>query len=390
MTTMAMAPEGEKRRPGPPAVPVRMTAKRERKLKRIIASGTSPQRLVLRARIALAAGAGDSNAAIARDLGCGVRVVRQWRGRFAVHGIRGIFDKPRTGRPESHGPSQRLAVVAVATSVPPDGETCWSQAAIARHLGERGLRVSRATVGRVLADAHVRPRKVRGWLNRADDPSFWAKAGAVCRLYLNPPPGTVLISIDEKTGIQAKSRTRPDSPGRAWRDARREFEYVRHGTVSIIAALNVATGEVIAERIRRNDSGTFMKFLAMLDQHITPGLRIHLIMDNGSSHTSKATRAWIAARRRFSVTYTPKHASWLNMVEQWFSILTRKLLRRGDFASQQDLEAQITEFTIGYNKTAHRWNWKYDADAEHARYLQRHPSENTRPDRPRACRVQAA
>jgi transposase len=357
-----------------------MTIKRERKLRRIIAAATSPQRLVLRAKIALAAGTGGSNAEIARDLGCSVRIVREWRGRFAVDGVPGIFGKPRTGRPETHGPSARPAVAAVATSLPPDGETAWSQATIARRLRERGLGISRATAGRVLAGAHVRPHKVRGWLNRADDASFWAKAGAVCRLCLNPPPGTVLISIDEKPGIQAKSRAHPDIPGWAWRDARREFEYARHGTVSVVAALNVANGQVIAERIRRNDPATFMKFLAMLDRHIDPGLRICLIMDNGSSHTSRATRAWIAAHRRFSVTCTPKHASWLNIIEQWFSILTRKLLRRGDFASQEDLEAQITEFTIGCNKTAHRWKRRYDADAEHARYLERHPSENTCPD----------
>jgi transposase len=235
----------------------------------------------------------------------------------------------------------------------------------------------RSTVGRVLAEAEVRPHKVRGWLNRADDPVFWARAGQVCRLYLDPPPGTVLISIGEKTGIQAKTRKHPDIPARRGRDARREWEYKRHGTVSIIAAMNVAAGEVISQRIRRNDSVTFVKFLAMLDQHIVPGLRIHLIMDNGSSHTSKATRAWIAAHPRFAVTYTPKHASWLNVIEQWFSILTRKLLRRGSVGSQEDLDRQITEFTIGYNETAHPWKWRYDADAEHARYLQRHPDKTT-------------
>ena len=140
--------------------------------------------------------------------------------------------------------------------------------------------------------------------------------------------------------------------------------------------MNVATGEVISRRIRRNDSVTFTRFLAMLDQHTAPGLRIRLIMDNGSSHTSRATRAWIAARPRFSVTYTPKHASWLNIIEQWFSILTRKLLRRSTFESQEDLENQITEFTIGYNTTARPWKWRYDADADHARYLQRHPDKN--------------
>lgn len=361
--------------PGPPAVPVRMTVKRDRKLRQVINAGTSPQRLVLRARIVMAAAGGDPNAKIARDLGCSENTVREWRKRFAVRGIPGIFDRRRPGRRETHGPSARLAVVATATSVPPDGESCWSQAMIARHLGGRGLEISRATVGRVLADAHVRPHKVRGWLNRADDPRFWAQAGAVCRLYLHPEPGTVLISIDEKTGIQAKTRIRPDLPARPGQDARREFEYKRHGTVSVIAAMNVATGEVISQRIRRNDSAAFTGFLSMLDQHTAPGLRIRLIMDNGSSHTSKATRAWIAARPRISVTYTPKHASWLNVIEQWFSILTRKLLRRGSFESQEDLENQITEFTIGYNKTAHPWKWKYDADAEHARYLQRHPEK---------------
>jgi transposase len=362
---------------GPEAVPVRMTIKRDRKLRQVIGAGTSPQRLVLRARIILAAAAGEPNAKIARDLGCTENTVRQWRKRFAREGIPGIFDKPRAGHPETHGPSVRLAIIAIATSVPPDGESCWSQDSIAHHLRERGLHVSRATIGRALADAKVRPHKVRGWMNRADDPSFWVKAGAVCRLYLNPPPGTVLISIDEKTGIQAKSRTRPDIPVRAGQDARREWEYVRHGTVSVIAAMNVATGEVISQRIYSNDSVTFMKFLAMLGQHIAPGLRIHLIMDNGSSHISKATRAWIAARPRFSVTYTPKHSSWLNIIEQWFSILTRKLLRRGSFESKEDLENRITEFTIGYNKTAHPWKWKYDADAEHTRYLERHPDKNT-------------
>jgi transposase len=163
------------------AVPVRMTIKRRRKLEQIIAAGTSPQRLVLRARIVLAAAEGKENAAIARELGCSVNTVRTWRGRFAVEGIPGIFDRPRSGRPETHGPSARLAIVATVTLVPPDGESAWSHSMIARHLRERGLVISRATVGRVLADADVRPHKVRGWLNRADDPSFWARAGAVCR-----------------------------------------------------------------------------------------------------------------------------------------------------------------------------------------------------------------
>ncbi|HEY6312735.1 MAG TPA: IS630 family transposase [Streptosporangiaceae bacterium] len=207
----------------------------------------------------LAAG-GAANAQIARDLGCSTATARTWRRRFVVRGIPGLFDKPRSGRPEVHGPSARLAVIAVATSVPPDGESQWSHVMIAGHLAGRGLAISPATVGRVLAEAKVRPHKVRGWLNRADDPSFWIRAGQVCRLYLNPPPGTVLISVDEKTGIQAKSRKHPGVPARPGRDTRREFEYVRHGTISIIAAMTVTTGEVITERIGKNDSAAFTAF----------------------------------------------------------------------------------------------------------------------------------
>ena len=358
------------------AVAVNPTKKRRRKLEQIVRASSSPQRLVLRARIVLLAAEGKTNAQIARELGCSVAVARTWRRRFAVRGTLGLFDKPRSGRPEVHGPSVRLAVLAVATSVPPDGESQWSHAMIAAHLAGRGLAISAATVGRALSQAKVRPHKVRGWLNRADDPTFWIRAGAVCRLYLSPPPGTVLISIDEKTGIQARSRKHPGIPARPGRDARREFEYVRHGTISIIAAMNVTTGEVITERIEKNDSATFIAFLAMLHQMIPPQLRIRLIMDNGSSHTSAATRAWLAAHPRFQVTYTPKHASWLNMIEQWFGVLTRRLLRRGDFASRDDLEAKIIAFTMRHNKNARPYRWSYDADADHARYLERHQPEH--------------
>ena len=354
------------------AVAVNLTKKRRRKLEQIVRAGSSPQRLVLRAKIVLAAADEMANAEIARQLGCSVAVVRNWRRRFAARGIPGLFDKPRTGRPEVHGPSARLAVVAVATSVPPAGESQWSQAMIASHLRERGLAISAATASRVLAEAKVRPHKVRGWLNRADDPAFWIRAGAVCRLYLNPPPGTALISVDEKTSIQAKSRKHPETGARPGRDARREFEYVRHGTISVIAAMNVTTGEVIAERIEKNDSAAFISFLAMLHQMIPPHLRIHLIMDSGPSRTSAATRAWLAAHPRFAVTYTPKHASWPNMIEQWFGVLTRRLLRRGDFASRDDLEAKIIAFTIRHNKNARPYKWSYDADADHARYLECH------------------
>ncbi|MGI5133588.1 IS630 family transposase [Streptomyces sp. CA-106110] len=357
----------------PAAAPLTLSRKQERKLRTIVASTRAGQAVVRRARIVLLATEGLPHTHIAARLGCSLPTVRTWRERFRRRGVPGLFDRPRSGRPERYGPSERLAVVATATSTPPEGASVWTRASIAAHLAERGPAPSPSTVGRILAEAEVRPHKVRGWLNRADDPAFWAQVGAVCRLYLNLPPATVLVSVDEKTGIQAKSRRHPNLPAGPGHDQRREFEYRRHGTVSIIAALDVATGQVIAQRIARNDSATFIAFLRQLDQLTDPALRIHLIMDNGSSHTSKATRAWLAAHPRFAVTHTPKHASWLNMVEQWFSALTRRLLRRGDFASREDLEAQITAYTVDYNRTARPYRWRYDADAEHARYLDRHP-----------------
>jgi transposase len=357
----------------PPTAALHLTSRRRRKLLAMAGAAGCPQAIVRRARIVLLAADGLANRAIAADLGCSEPTVRRWRLRFARHGVPGLFDRPRRGRPETYGPSERLAVIAVATALPPEGAARWTQALIAGHLAERGLALSRTTVRRVLAEAKIRPHKIRGWLNRADDDAFWSQAGAVCRLYLHIPPGTLLVSIDEKTGIQARSRIRPAQPAAPGRDRRIEYEYKRHGTVSIVAAMDVATGQVVAERIERNDSAHFIRFLALLDRSTDPSLRIHLVMDNGSSHTSRATRAWLAAHPRFTVTHTPKHASWLNMIEQWFSALTRRVLRGGDFASRDDLEAKITTFTIRHNRTARPYRWRYDADADHARYLARHP-----------------
>ena len=345
-------------------------SRRKARLEAIVRRPSTPQALARRARIVLLAHAGSPNAQIARELGCAVNTVRTWRRRFARGGVPSLCDRPRSGRPEVCGPGVRLRIVAVATSVPPEGTSAWTHAMIAAALAGTGISVSQAC--RILAGLELAPHRVRGWLNRRDDGQFWAQAAAVCDIYLRPPPGTVVICIDEKTGIQAKHRKYPGQPPRPGRLARREFEYARNGTVSIIAALHVATGQVIAEPISRNNSATFTGFLHRLDQCTDPRLNIHLVMDNGSSHTSRATRAWLAAHPRISVTYTPKHASWLDMAELWFSALTRALLRRGEFTSRADLIGKITDFTIRHNRTARPWTWTYDARADHTAYLARH------------------
>lgn len=335
--------------------------RRRGRLEAIVRRGTAQVREVTRARIVLAAAKRCSNAEIAAQVGVHVDTVRRVRSRFVVEGMRSLADRPRPGRPLVYDLDARLLVVATATSVPPGPVTVWTHALIAAHLEqEHQIPISTSQVGRILADLDVKPHLVRGWLNRPPDPEFFAKAKQICELYLNPPADAVLLSIDEKTGIQAKSRkyqTISVAPGRP---ARREFEYRRHGTVSLLAAMNVVDGTVLASIIERNDSVTFIKFLTEIDQIVDPRLDIHLVMDNGSSHTSKLTRAWLHAHPRFHVHYTPTHASWLNMIEIWFSILTRKVLRRGEFYSRQHLAEKIIEFTCDYDDKAKPFRWTYD------------------------------
>jgi transposase len=328
------------------------------KLGRIAASVKAEVRAASRARIVLAAASGDSNAAIARDVGMSVNTVRKWRGRFAAEGEVGLQDAARPGRPRIYGPQVRVAVVATATSVPAGPESTWSHRAIADSLVE--LEISASQVGRILADCDLKPHRVRGWLTRRDSPDFWERAMDVCGLYLAPPQGAVVLSIDEKTAIAVRSRKHPGRAARPGRPGRQEFEYVRHGTVSIAAALDVCTGEILTEPIGKNDSATFVGFLQMLDRTIDPRRQIHVVLDNGSSHTAKDTKAWLAAHPRWHVHFTPAHASWLNQVELYFSALTRRVLRHGDFPGRDDLIAKIDRFGINHNHVPKPYRWTYD------------------------------
>jgi len=334
--------------------------RRRKRLERIVAQASAPQNLVLRAKIVLAAWRRDSNAKIARDLRVCVDTVRTWRRRFRREGIPGLFDRPRPGRPPVYGIAEQLLIVATVTQQRPEIDAQWTHRGIAEHL-HASVGISVSQIGRILDSFDVKPHRVRGWLNRPADPAFHTKAQAVCRLYLHPPADTVLLSVDEKTCMQARSRKRATRPVRPGQPERREFEYIRHGTASLMAAMDVTTGTVHPKIIKRNNSDTFIEFLTELAATIDPTRKIHLILDNGSSHTSKQTRTWLAEHPRFTVTYTPCHASWLNMIEIFFSILTRRVLRRGDFASRDDLITKITTFIRTYNATAKPFRWTYDA-----------------------------
>ncbi|MFI9163385.1 IS630 family transposase [Kitasatospora aureofaciens] len=343
------------------AVAVVLDGKVRERLVRTVASVKSEVRAVLRARIVLAAADGLANGAIARELDVSVNTVRKWRGRFAARGLGGLRDAERSSRPRSYGPEVRVAIVATATSAPPHPESTWSHRAIAKRVaGTCFAPVSASQVGRILAGLDLKPHKVRGWLTRRDTPDFWQRTAEVCALYLDPPAGAVVLSIDEKTAIAARSRRHPGRPARPGEPARQDFEYRRHGTASLVAALDVRTGEVLTEVIRRNDAVTFTAFLDRLDRAIAPGKEIHVVLGNGSSHTARHTRAWLAAHPRWHVRWTPPHASWLNQVELFFSALTRRVVRHGDFASRDDLIEKLEAYVIGHNETAKPYRWTYE------------------------------
>ncbi|MFJ9446941.1 IS630 family transposase [Kitasatospora sp. NPDC101235] len=321
-------------------------------------SRTAPIRCVQRARVALAATDGVPNAVIARRLGLHIATVRRWRKRFHHEGLAALDDRERPGRSRRYGPEVHLAIMATVTSARPDPDSHWTHRSIAESLAGQGISASQ--VGRILAGSDLKPHLIRGWLTRPADPDFHTGAAEVCALHLNRPEEAVVLSLDEKTAIQARSRRHPTRPARPGHPDQCEFEYRRHGTASIVAALNVHTGQVLVEDIARNNSVTFVNFLRLLEQSIDPALAIHLVLDNGSSHVAKATRAWLAAHPRFIVHHTPKHASWLNQIEIFFSVLARRLLRRGEFTSRDDLIDKIRDFTIAYNDGARPFRWTCD------------------------------
>jgi transposase len=268
-------------------------------------SQTAPHRLVVRARIVLAAAAGGSNTGIAERLQVSTDTVRTWRGRFITDGIAGLADRNRSGRPPRYGPDVRLRIIATVTEQTPEADSVWTHRLIAEHLHD-DVGISASQIGRILADLDLKPHRVRGWLTRPADPDFYRKAAEVCDLYLHQPDHSIVVCIDEKTAISARSRKHPEQPATPGRPTRREFEYIRHGTVSIIAALHVHSGQVITQPIDRNNSATFIDFLTTLDQHTDPALTIDLVLDNGASHTSKATRTWLTTTPASSLT-TPRN-----------------------------------------------------------------------------------
>lgn len=342
-----------------------LTDEQRDELERRVRAHTSRARQVRRGRAILLCADGVPLRQIAKQVDMDEHKVGEWRKRFLTDGLDGLEDKPRPGRPRRIGHDERLKLAAVATSEKEqdDPVPMWTYQELADVLYDDGVDISASQVGRILKAMHIDVTKVRGWLNRRDDPGFWERVRDVCGIYLNCPDNAIVVSVDEKTSVQAKERTRKTRPAQPGRRKRMEWEYIRHGTASLFAALNVHNGQVLAEPILgKNDSLNFCEFLDRIDRTTDPTLEIHVVLDNGSSHTSKYTKAWLVAHPRWVTHYTPPHASWVNQVELFFSILQRKVIKNGNFTSRDDLISKMLNYIADYDQSAKPFKWTYAAD----------------------------
>jgi len=311
-------------------------------------SGSIRAALVERAKILLLAAEGLSNTEIAGQVGCSRPTVILWRHRYAQAGLDGLGDKPRSGRPQTVRADRRAEILAATLTPPPQhlGVTHWSTRLLGDELG-----VSHNTVARVWRDHDLKPWRTETF-KFSTDPQLEAKVRDVVGLYLHPPQRAIVVCVDEKRQIQALSRTAPNLPLRPGSPERRTHDYVRHGTTTLFAALEVATGKVTDQCFPRHRHAEFLAFLKLVAKAY-PRRQLHVVLDNYGTHTHPKVKAWLAKHPRLHLHFTPTSASWMNLVEVFFAIITRQAIRRGNFASVPDLIAAIRRFVNGWNQRSH-------------------------------------
>ena len=324
-----------------------------------VRSGTIEARAAKRARIVLLAAEGRSNREIAGLVDLHYNQVGLWRTRYSEAGLAGLEDEERPGRPCVYDHDDVLLLVKTVTEPPPEGATRWTMEALAAAMGTRGVPISASQAWRICRALDLKPWQVESWMT-SHDPDFWAKAGDVCGLYLNPPENAVVWSVDEKSGMQAKSRINPTRPAIPGVPVRREFEYRRHGTAVLFAGLKVHEGTVAGWVTDSTRSDNFVEFLTDLVAYTPAGLDLHCIVDNLATHTTARVGDFLDEHPHVHLHFTPTHASWLNQIELFFSILERRLLRRGEFDSVDQLTERIITFIKDYNRRAAPFRWTYD------------------------------
>ncbi len=308
-----------------------------------------PQALAMRARVVLGSAAGESVRALAARLGVTQTTVCLWRRRYRSAGLDGLRTQPRTGRRRRITAAKEQAVIS-ATLRKPKAATHWSARRLAKQVG-----LSSATVHRIWQKYGLQPHRTETF-KFSRDPQFDAKLADIVGLYLDPPERALVLCVDEKSQIQALNRTQPAFPMWPGLPARMTHDYLRHGTTSLFAALEVATGKVHGRCYRRHRHAEFITFLESLAKRY-PKLELHLICDNYGTHKHPAVKQWLAAHPRFHLHFTPTSASWLNLVERWFGLITSQAIRRGSFQSVARLEQAISRFLADWNDHAQPFVW---------------------------------
>ena len=328
------------------------------RLERLVADRNTPRKVVWRADIVLATADGLGTMAIMRRTGKSKPCVWRWQKRFIEAGVEGLLrDKTRPGRKKPLSAEVKLKVLAKTAQERPPNATHWSVRSMAKAVG-----LSHTSVQRIWAEAGLKPHLTRKF-KLSNDPHFEEKVTDIVGLYLNPPDKALVLSVDEKSQIQALDRTQPGLPMKKGRAGTMTHDYKRNGTTTLFAALDVATGEVIGECLPRHRAKEFIRFLKTIDRIVAKHLELHLIVDNYKTHKTKEVQAWLDKHPRFKLHFTPTSSSWLNLVERFFAEISGKRIRRGVFKSVAELEAAIHEYLAKHNAAPKPFVWTKTTDA---------------------------
>jgi putative transposase len=344
-------------RTGRPKTPIFLTEEEQQQLKALAGSRSLPNGLVTRARIILMAAEGHTNQAIAQTIGLSMQAVCKWRKRYTVQGLSGLHDELRPGRPRSISDEEVATLVRKTLQTKPKDGTHWTIRSIAKDA-----QLSRPAVHRIWKAFGLQPHRQRHF-KLSTDPFFVEKVRDIVGLYLNPPDKAMVLCVDEKSQIQALNRTQPLLPMGLGYAEGVTHDYVRHGTTTLFAALDIATGQVLTRCKARHRHQEYLDFLKHVDANVPQNLDMHLVVDNYATHKHPTVKRWLAARPRYHVHYTPTYASWLNQVEIWFHLITQKAIRRGTFRSVRDLIRKIEEFVQNHNKDTRPFVWSATADS---------------------------
>lgn len=339
---------------GRPATPIQLTEKEEQALRQLL-HPTTQYRYVQRARTILLAAEGRSNKEISEMVSLSTVAVSHWRTRFSKHRLDGLKDRPRSGKPARLGHKERLEIINKACS-PPGLKTRWTVRELSKSLG---FSISKSHLHRIMHELDLKPHQFRMWLF-SSDPEFEAKQADIVGLYIDPPKNAFVVCLDEKTGIQATEPLHKKLPMKPGRVERREFGYRRHGTLSLYAAFKVHEGKVFGKTEERHTHVEFLGFVKeVYARWGRRGKDLHFVLDNFSAHKVEAVVEWVEKHPKVHLHFTPTHASWLNQIELWFSILSRQVLSKRRFKSKTDLAEQLLAFIEEYNKTCKPFAWTY-------------------------------